>query len=260
MADKSITKENYEENPELDYSHCAQYRRNCDMFFKTKKIVLQQSTRQIYEYIKNTCIDYVKNHPQYPKFVWKPKIIDVGCGGGFGSNILSQEADFVWGIDVDEESIAWANQVFKRDKNFIYYTPQVQFDVINALTEEREIQKFDIVTCVEVIEHVNEYEKLLNFFKKRCKTDKNGRPLEPEEDGTMVYISTPNRNHPSIRDDKPKSNRHVREWTPEELYSILTKHFKYVTLMNPKGEPQELNMMDSVMLFKCETPIYEQKD
>lgn len=255
MPDNSITNPDYKEHPELDYSHCEQYRRNIDMFTKTKRNVLQPSTLSIYEYIKNTCIDYVKFHPQYPKYVWKPKIIDVGCGGGFGSNILSQEADFVWGIDADEESIKWAKTVFTRQKNNIYYTPQLTFDVIDFLTDDREMMAFDIVVCVEVIEHINEYDKLLSFIKRRCKKNKTGNYLEPNEDGTKVYISTPNRNSSHIGQEGPKSKRHVREWTPAELYAILTKHFKYVTLMNCKGEPRDLDMKEADMLFRCEYPL-----
>lgn len=254
MKDPSILKEDYQENPALDYSNCAQYRRNIDMFFKTKKAVLQPSTRHIYEYIRDFCIDYVKNHPQYPKFIWKPKIVDVGCGGGFGSNILSQEADFLWGIDIDKESIQWANLVFARQKNNIYYSPQVAFENIDILNEPREISAFDIAVCVEVIEHVEDYHKLIEFLKRFCKKGKDGQYLEPPN-STFVFISTPNRNNPNIGQNQPRSKRHIREWTPEELYGVLIKHFKYVTLLNVKGEPQELSMQDTDMLFKCETPI-----
>jgi len=255
MTDQSIKQENYKENPELDYSHCEQYRRNIDMFFKTKRNVLQPSTLSIYEFVRDFCFNKVKVHPQYPKYIWNPKIADVGCGGGFGSNILSQAADYVWGIDVDEESIKWAKTVFARYKTNIYYTPQVTFDVIDFLKEDRDIQAFDVVVSVEVIEHINEYEKYLAFLKRLCKKNKAGKYLEPGEDGTAVFISTPNRNSGHIGQEGPKSKRHVREWTPAELYEILTKHFKFVTLMNPKGEPKDLDMTEADMLFKCEVPL-----
>ena len=253
MVDSSILNPEYKENPEIDYKHCNQYLRNTDMFRRCGKI-LYPPTRAMYEYIKNVCIDFVKSHPQYPKFIWKPKIVDVGCGGGFGSNILSQEADFVWGIDIDEESIKWAKDVFTRHKNNIYYNSQLTFEVIDVLTEPREIMKFDIVVCIETIEHINEYQKLLNFIKKLCKTNKRGEYLEPL-DATLVYISSPNRNSSKILKDHPRSKRHIREWTPEELYAVLTKNFKYVTIMNHKGELKELSMTDEIMLLKCETPI-----
>jgi len=253
MPDKSIKQENYKENPEYDYTNMLQYLKNVEMFRKSGKI-LYPPTRKIYTFVKNYCIDFVKNHPQYPDFIWKPKIIDIGCGGGFGSNILSQEADYVWGIDKDKNSVTFAKQVFTREKNGVYYSPQVTFDEIDVLNEPREIQAFDIVVCVEVIEHVNEYEKLLTFIKKRCKKNKDGTFQAPP-DATKVFISTPNRNRSDEPSDHPKNKAHVREWTPGEMYDILTKHFQSVILMDCEGNLKDLDMKDAVMLFKAEVPI-----
>ena len=253
MKDDSITQEGYQERPELDYSQYGQYRSNLKLF-EARGHILHPNTRAIYETIKNYCRDFVVNHPQYPKFKWKPKIIDVCCGGGFGANILSQEGEFVWGIDKDEKSIAWAKEVFTRHRNNIYFTPELEFEVIDVNTEDREIQAFDIVTCVNSIEHFADYKKLLEFLKKRCKKDKKGNYLEPP-DATKVFISTNNRNNDKMGKLEPKIPKHVREWTPAELYEILTSHFKYVTLMDIFGNLKELDMSDSLMVFKCETPI-----
>lgn len=244
--------EDYKENEPMDYAKENQWLRNVDMFRKCG-LILYPSTRNIYEFIKNYCRDFVVNHPQYPKFVWKPKICDVGCGGGFGSNVLSQEADFVWGIDISESSIRWAKEVFTRNKNNIYYTPQLTFDLFDPTTDPREVMAFDIVVCVETIEHIDDYQKLLDFIKKLCKKDKKGIYCEPPE-STKIFISTPNRNNKNIGDDHPKSKRHIREWMPGELYEILTNNFKYVTLMDDRGELKDLNMEEAVMMFKVETP------
>jgi len=244
--------ENYQENKELDYSQYGQYKTNLGLWEQRGQI-LYPSTRNVYEFVRNYCRDFVVNHPQYPKFKWKPVICDVGCGGGFGSNILSQEAEYVWGIDKDEKSIAWAKEVFTRHRNNIYFTPEMQFQVIDILTEDREIQAFDIITCVEVLEHIDDYQKAINFIKKLCKKDKKGQYLEPHE-ATKVFISTPNRNYNKSRKDQPTTKKHVREWSPDELYKILTDNFKYVVIMNSKGELCELNLDEDTMLFKCETP------
>ena len=76
IADSSILQKGYLENPEIDCSNGDQYLRNIAMFNKFG-IILNPYTRPMYEYIKNFCIDYAKNHPQYPKYIWKPKICDV---------------------------------------------------------------------------------------------------------------------------------------------------------------------------------------
>jgi 2-polyprenyl-3-methyl-5-hydroxy-6-metoxy-1,4-benzoquinol methylase len=253
MPDESIKNENYKENQEYDYSHAGQYLKNIKMFEKCGRI-LYPPTRQMYEYIRNFCIDFVKNNAQYPKFIWKPKICDCGCGGGFGSNVMSQEADFVWGIDKDESSIKWAKEVFTRNKNNIYYNPQVTFNVIDIMNEPREIQAFDIVACIEVIEHIDNYQGVIDFLKRLCKKDKKGVAIEGN-DATKVFISSPNRNHPKIGKDAPKNARHVREWTPQELKDVLQKNFKNVMLMNSVGELRDVDMMEDIMFFKVEIPV-----
>jgi len=252
MTDESIKAEGYTENPPADYKHYHQYGKNLEMFRKSGKI-LYPPTLQMYTYIKNYCIDFAKNHPQYPDFVWKPKIIDIGCGGGFGSNIMSQEADFVWGIDVSEPNIHWCNTVFKREKNGVYYSPQVSFDVFDPITDPREVMAFDIVVCIEVIEHVQDYQKLIEFMKKRCKKDKKRNWMDVP-DATKVFISSPNRNHHKISEEKPKNKFHVREWTAGELYDVLTKHFKYVQVLTTEGKISDTNMAEQIALFKCEVP------
>ncbi len=257
MPDKSIKDPNYQEWPERDYTVGTQYLRNFKVFEKTGK-PLYHNTDNMYKYIRDYCIDYVRNHPQYPsKFIWKPKIIDVGCGGGFGSYILSHEADFVWGIDLSKESIDWAKAVFEKHKNGVYYSSQLTFEQIDIRNEQREIMKFDIVTCIEVIEHIDDYVKVLDFLKARCKIDKKGNVVEPP-DATTVFISSPNRNYKKISNEKPKNKSHVREWTPSELYEVLTKHFKYVVLMDSKGTPVGLDTEHAIVLFKCQVPIYDQ--
>jgi SAM-dependent methyltransferase len=211
----------------------------------------------MYEYIRDSVIDVVKAHPQYPKFIWKPKIIDIGCGSGIGTNILSQEADFAWGIDIAEPSVRFAQEMFTRHKNNIYYGPQLTFDVVDIKTDTREIMAFDIVVCIEVIEHIADYNLVLNFIKKLCKKDKSGNYLEPPN-STICYISSPNRNQlvsNGKSQKRPANRRHVREWSPQEMYALLTKHFKYVLFRDQDGRPQELNTLEPHMLFQCEVPL-----
>ena len=257
MADESILEEGYTEHDERHYEDENQWLRNVDMYRRTKTEVLYPSTRKMYEYIRDSVIDVVKNHPQYPKFIWKPKIIDVGCGSGIGTNILSQEADFAWGIDVSKPSVKFAQLMFTRHKNNIYYNPQLTFDVLDVKTDTREIMAFDIVVCIEVIEHLQDYNLLLNFIKKICKKDKEGKYLEPPN-STIIYISTPNRNQLASNgksQKKPWNKRHVREWAPDEIYNLLTKHFKYVLLRSQDGVPQELNTLEPHLLLQCEVPL-----
>ena len=69
---------------------------------------------------------------------------------------------------------------------------------------------FDVVTCVDVIEHVEDYDRLI---KEMLRVSKKG-----------VFLSTPNRRPEyTNRDGSPKNYWHLREWSFEELEMILSK-------------------------------------
>lgn len=235
----------YKTNPQAEDKE--QWEANFEIF-RRNGVFLWKPTRLMYEFIKTYSLNKVVQHPQYPKFIWKPKIVDVGCGTGCGSNILSQEADFVWGIDKNKKSIEFAKQCFERIKNGIYYSSQVSFDNIDIFTDNRDYMKFDIVVAIEVIEHIEDAEGFLKILIS--KFDKQ-KPNDPTE----YFISTPNRNNKSIRKDKPYNPYHVREWTSEEFYELLSKYFKVVKLHNAKGEPTERTTEHTPLLALCSQAI-----
>lgn len=246
-----ITNPNYTENPEMEDKE--QWATNVMQFESTGKLIWHP-TRDMYEFIKTYCLNKVTQHPQYPKFIWKPKIVDVGCGCGVGSNILSQEAEYVWGIDKNKRSVDFAKEAFTRVKNGIYYSSQVDFAHIDIMNETRELMKFDVVVAIEVIEHIYDTNKfiktLIEHFAKR---DKHGSINE--NDQTEFFFSTPNRNNKHIAKDKPFNKYHVREWTSQEFYNLLSKYFMKVELFNSKGGPIPLEEYNTTvhtpLLAKC---------
>ena len=223
--------------------------------FKDTGWAMPKDQFKMYHALRNTFMETVKAHPQYPKFIWKPKVCDMGCGLGIGSNILSQEADFVWGIDNNEENIRWATQMYERQKNNIYWSPQLTFDVVDIYKDPREFMTFDVITAIEIIEHLAEPEALMTFIKRLCKKDKHGNFPEPPQ-STIVWISTPNRNSDKIQKDTPRNEHHVFEANVGEMYEFLTKYFKYVVLYDYELNSQiDLNAKNTPVIFKCETPI-----
>src|SRR3990167_5654902 len=256
LEDAGIKDETYTQNPEANdkdqiLANLAQFiytHRDSD-HPKGKKhgVLLYYPQRNMYNYIKNYCIKQATTHPQYPKYVWKPKIVDVGCGSGVGSNILSQEADFVWGIDKNEFSIEFAKEAFTREKNNIYYSSQVTFDQIDIINDTREFSKFDVVVAIEIIEHIADYKKFLTtLIQKFDKRNQN----EPTE----YFISTPNRNNKSIRKDKPYNPYHVREWTSEEFYDVLSGYFNSIEFFSAAGVPTEKSTEHTPLLAKVKMP------
>ena len=122
------------------------------------------------------------------------------------------------------------------------------------MEEHRELMTFDIISCIETIEHIADYQRVLDFIKRLCKKGKKGEVLEPPF-ATAVFISTPNRNSDSINKVQPNNMYHVREWAGSEFYELLTKQFKYVVLMDWKGNPVDGDTKETPIFAKCEVPM-----
>ncbi len=252
-AKNGITEPTYVERPQAEDKE--QWRANVDLFIKHGKM-LWGPTRAMYTFVKDYNLQKIIKHVQYPKFIWKPKIVDVGCGCGVGSNVLSLEADFVWGIDKNENSVRFAKECFTRVKNQIYYSSQVTFDVIDIVAETRELAQFDQVVAIEIIEHVDDYKGFLKSLIRFEKRDKNGNSLAV--DPTEYWISTPNRNNRFISKHGPRNKYHVREWTSGEYYNVLTEFFKNVFFYNSAGVEipmEEYNTtIHTPILARCNLP------
>ena len=251
---QGITDPNYQTNPEKEDKE--QWETNIVQFKKTG-VILWHPTKNMYNFIKNYCLTKVQRHIQFPKYNWRPKIVDVGCGIGVGTNILSNEADFAWGIDKNANSIKFAEQCFTRVKNGIYYSAQVSFDKMDIMTDTREFMKFDVVVAIEIIEHIeNATEFIKILINKFTKKKKDGSYIT--EDPTEFFISTPNRNNPRIQKDRPKNSYHVREWTSAEFYDMLSKFFQEVEFFNSDGEPVPTSEYRTTeftpILAKCSLP------
>lgn len=107
------------------------------------------------------------------------QVIDVGCGGGILSESLAQQGAIVTGIDMSSEVLAVAN-LHQKDNNSsqpITYRQIIAEDMARQYTAA-----FDVVTCMELLEHVPDPASLI----KACAT-----LVKP---GGDVYFSTINRN------------------------------------------------------------------
>jgi len=85
-----------------------------------------------------------------------PKILDVGCGGGILSEALAKTGAEVTGIDLSLASIEAARHHAQTEDLSIDYQHTGIEDI--AKTQQG---SFDVVTCMEMLEHVPEPEKII---------------------------------------------------------------------------------------------------
>ncbi len=91
------------------------------------------------------------------------KILDIGCGGGILCEPLSRLGAKVVGIDSNYKAIQVAKKHAKQKNLQINY----QNIDINELT----LKNFDLITCMEVLEHVDDINYIISKSKKILKKD-----------------------------------------------------------------------------------------
>lgn len=139
------------------------------------------------------------------------KILDLGCGTGYGSKILFNKGKEIYAIDNSKEAIDYA------EKN--YSGPKYYCDSVEQLPFEDNF--FDAVCAFEIIEHVQNPERVLNETYRVLKN--NGD----------LFISTPNPRHfrniikhilfGKLYPEKTNMNNiyHLKEFPYEEFINFL---------------------------------------
>lgn len=109
------------------------------------------------------------------------KVIDVGCGGGILSESMAQRGAEVTGIDMGEAPLAVAR--IHAEKSGV--TVNYHHSTAEQMAEENPAQ-YDVVTCLEMLEHVPDPSSVIEACSKLVKP------------GGHVFFSTINRNPKSF--------------------------------------------------------------
>ena len=134
-------------------------------------------------------------------------VLDVACGVGYGTDILAKKAGSAIGIDIDRETVVYAQQNFSQNSaNFILSA---------AESTPFKDGYFGTVVSFEMIEHL---QNPGIFLKEMVRITKKGG---------FVIVSTPNKEVHSV-DGKPMSIYHTKEFSYQELSTLLKKYFKSV--------------------------------
>jgi ubiquinone/menaquinone biosynthesis C-methylase UbiE len=136
------------------------------------------------------------------------RVLDLGCGAGHGSNMLSKKYKSVVGVDISEDAITYAKENWNAEN--------IEFKVGSALEIPFPDNSFDVVASFEVFEHLSDWKKFLSEIK---------RVLKPEG---IVYISTPNKTLYSPGTKKPINPHHVFEMTIPEFKEALSGYFDII--------------------------------
>ncbi len=116
---------------------------------------------------------FTLNHLNPPRFEYfnqfidfrGKKVLDLGCGGGFTSEFLYKNGAEVWGIDQSEGLIKAASDHAKMQDLKINY--------IHGKGDSLPFSEsfFDVVVCVDVLEHLDDVDKTLSEISRVLKHD-----------------------------------------------------------------------------------------
>lgn len=125
------------------------------------------------------------------------RVLDIACGAGYGTAMISQYGCEVIGADYDDESISTAKASW----------PHETFVEANALELPFEDCSFDVVVSYETIEHVSAGDQFLSEMH---------RVLKP---GGTFICSTPNVRY-TVHPDY-----HLKEYEAVEFYELVRRRF-----------------------------------
>jgi 2-polyprenyl-3-methyl-5-hydroxy-6-metoxy-1,4-benzoquinol methylase len=143
------------------------------------------------------------------------RVLDGGCGEGFGTQTLAALAAQVVGLDYSAEVVEACRKAWTH--------PNLSFQHTDLSRPEEGSERFDLVLSFQVIEHMRDEIPFLEGLKKRI------RP------GGRLLLTTPNR-----LKSFSENPYHVREYTAPELRALLGRVFRKVTLSGIHGNQKVL--------------------
>jgi 2-polyprenyl-3-methyl-5-hydroxy-6-metoxy-1,4-benzoquinol methylase len=177
-------------------------------------------------YWKLTEYEHFPRYTMAAQFAKDAKALDFGCGTGYGTAMLSRHASSVVGLDIASDAIEWARATHRH--------PNIQFDLRSDLGHGLEQSTFDLVTCFEMIEHVDHAMQIATVTSIASLLKPSGK----------LVISTPD---PAFTAPYGHNPYHLREMNEAQFKELLHSAFKHVVLLKQWVRP-------SIMLAEQSIP------
>jgi SAM-dependent methyltransferase len=153
--------------------------------------------------------EHVSRYALATRFAPGRRVLDLGCGTGYGTADLARVASAVVGIDLAPDAIDYALRNF----------PSAQFLQCSATSVPFPPASFDLVTAFEVIEHLHDWRSMLAEAQRVL--DSNG----------ILIVSTPNtRYYAESRAESGPNPFHEHEFEFNEFRAALGEVFPHVRI------------------------------
>jgi ubiquinone/menaquinone biosynthesis C-methylase UbiE len=140
------------------------------------------------------------------QFVQGKRVLDVGCGTGYGTAYISKYASSVTGIDISIPAIRFATKRY----------PGTEYIVMDAHKLGFPDRHFDFIISTENFEHLRDQQEHLRELRRVL-----------ADDG-ICFIATPN---PEQFVDQSPNPYHTKENSYPELCALLEGSFKDIVIL-----------------------------
>jgi ubiquinone/menaquinone biosynthesis C-methylase UbiE len=156
--------------------------------------------------------EHVARYAYARRFADHKRVLDAGCGTGYGSAELALAAASVTGIDISQEAIALARSN--------YLLPGLRFALSSCTAMPFPANRFDLIVAFEVIEHLTDY----RAFLQEC-----ARVLTHQG---LFIVSSPNkRYYAESRAATGPNPYHHHEFEADEFVDELARVFSNVRVL-----------------------------
>lgn len=168
------------------------------------------------------------------------RVLDLGCGEGYGPNILASVAKEVVGIDIDETTVNHAHNKYTRSNLKFLCGSVIDVPIHN--------QKYDVIVSFELLEHIDNHDQYIAEVKRLLAND------------GLFIVSTPNK---TIYTDEPNAINpyHKKELYLNEFTALLNENFTYSRILGQRSfTGSNIWSISSNEFYDCDELWVEKKD
>ena len=167
--------------------------------------------------------EHISRYMYASRYATNGRVLDAGCGVGYGTDLLSAEATLAVGIDVAPDAVRLSFDKYRKPRWAAASAAHLPFGPAT----------FDLVVCFEVIEHIPDWQQLISEAR---------RVLAPNG---IFIVSTPNKSfYAQARAKAGPNPYHHHEFEYAEFREALATVFPEVQIV--------LQNHSAAMLFEGE--------
>jgi SAM-dependent methyltransferase len=186
-------------------------------FYDSERVIVEDSLKRESDFL--VYMFHLATYDFAAPFIEGKRVLDYGCGTGYGTHRLAALSKSIVGVDVSESAIAFAQKRYPA-KNLNFRQIQADEDALPFPDSS-----FDVVLSFQVIEHVPDPPRYLAEVRRLLTKD------------GLLLLATPDRSTRLLRGQRPWNRYHRTEYDSAQLTQLLESQFPVVEMNVMGGEP-----------------------